>query len=159
MANNQILQQIGESFEQIGKDVVRETVNAPKDIVGKALESLGSGSSKKNANQKGVQATGSSSGAQDASALSEFSQTNSEEVKQAVARAALLELAGGKKQEPSEYEKKQQEEEQKKKEEEQKKKAASMTLKPQSAKRKRGDLFGLKAKKSSTEIGKNVRQD
>ena len=160
MVNNQVLQQLGESIEQIGKDIVRETVQAPKDIVGKALESLGSGSSNKKSGQKATQSSTPSAKAQDSSALKEFSQTDSEQVKQAVARAALSELAGGKKsQEPSDYEKKLQEEEQKKQEKEQKKKAASMTLRPQSSKQKRGDLFGLKAKKSSTEIGKNVRQD
>lgn len=160
MVNNQVLQQLGESIEQIGKDIARETVQAPKDIVGKALESLGSGSSGKKTGQKVTQSNTPTTTIKDSSALSEFSQTNSEEVKQAVARAALAELAGGKKsQEPSEYEKKLQEEEQKKQEKEQKKKAASMTLQHQSSKRKRGDLFGLKAKKSSTEIGKNVRQD
>jgi len=47
MAGNNIFGQIGESFEQIGKDVVRETVQAPKDIVGKAMESLGAGGGKK----------------------------------------------------------------------------------------------------------------
>lgn len=161
MANTgSIINQIGESFEQIGKDIARETVQAPKDIVGKALESLGSGSSSKKAGQKVTQSSTPSNIVQNSSALSEFNQSNSDEVKQAVARAALSELAGGtKSQEPSEYEKKLQEEEQKKLEKEQKKKAASMMLQPQSSKRKRGDLFGLKAKKSSTEIGKNVRQD
>ncbi len=148
-----LINQIGESFEQIGKDIARETVQAPKDIVGKALESLGSGtSSKKAARQKTV--------VNSTSQQAEKPKEDDSEIKQAVARAALSELAGGKKsQEPSEYEKKIQEEEQKRLEKEQKKKTASMTLKPQSSKQKRGDLFGLKAKKSSTEIGKNVRQD
>ena len=157
MAKNQVMQQLTDSFEQIGKDVAREVVQAPKDIVGAALESLGAGSGKK-AGQT-TQAAKSPS-QQDTPAMKEFAGANSEEVKQAIARAALAELAGGKKSnEPSEYEKKQQEEEQKKQEKEQKKKANSMQLQPQSAKRKRGDLFGMKAKKSSTEIGKNTRQD
>lgn len=151
--SNQVLQQIGESFEQIGKDIARETVQAPKDIVGKALESLGSGSSgKKIAGQKTVTTPTLQS--------SEKQSDEEKEAKQSIAHAALEELAGGKKsQEPSDYEKKLQEEEQKRQEKEQQKKAASMTLQPQSTKRKRGDLYGLKAKKSSTEIGKNVRQD
>lgn len=153
MANTgSILNQIGESFEQIGKDIARETAQAPKDIVGKALESLSSGSSNK-------KAAGQNASKQSVQPIEKIS-TERDEIKQSVARAALAELAGGKKQqEPSEYEKKLQEEEQKKQEKEQKKKAASMVLQPQSTKRKRGDLFGLKAKKSSTEIGKNVRQD
>ncbi|MEK7060870.1 MAG: hypothetical protein AAB937_01400 [Patescibacteria group bacterium] len=146
MANTgSLVNQIGESFEQIGKDVVRETLNAPKDIVGKALESLGSGqtSKKKSASQP-----------------IEKPKEEADEAKQSIARAALEELAGGtKSKEPSDYQKKLQEEEQKRKEKEQQKKEASMTLQHQSTKRKRGDLFGLKAKKSSTEIGKNVRQD
>ncbi|MEK7577657.1 MAG: hypothetical protein AAB492_03535 [Patescibacteria group bacterium] len=160
MANaGSIANQIGESFEHIGKDIVSETIQAPKDIVGKALESLGSGSSNKKAGQK-TTTSKTSINPTDTAAMTESGQTNSEEIKQAIARAALVELAGGKKsQEPSDYDKKLQEEEQKKQEKEQKKKAASMILQPQSSKRKRGDLYGLKAKKSSTEIGKNVRQD
>lgn len=159
MANTgSIVQQIGESFEQIGKDVVKETVKAPQDIVGKALESLGSGSSGKKSGQKTTQSP-QASNAKDTTSASESEQTNDEEVKRAIARAALAELAGGKPKEPSEHEKKLQEEEQKKQEKEQKKKAASMVLQPMSSKQKRGDLYGLKAKKSSTEIGKNVRQD
>lgn len=160
MANTgSIVQQIGESFEQIGKDIVKETVQAPQDIVGKALESLGSGSSGKKAGQKTTQSTPQASNSKDTASASEPGQTNDEEVKRAIARAALAELAGGKPKEPSEHEKKLQEEEQKKREKEQKKKSASMVLQPMSSKQKRGDLYGLKAKKSSTEIGKNVRQD
>ena len=94
-----LINQIGESFEQIGKDIARETVQAPKDIVGKALESLGSGtSSKKAARQKTV--------VNSTSQQAEKPKEDDSEIKQAVARAALSELAGGKKsQEPSEYEK------------------------------------------------------
>jgi hypothetical protein len=154
MATNPVIQQMRESFEQIGKDIARETVQAPKDIVGKAMESLGAGSSSKKAGQKTTSPVASSP------AVAEHTNADSEDVKQAVARAALAELAGGKKsQEPTEYEKKLQEEEQKKQDKEQRKKASSMTLQPQSSKRKRGDLYGMKAKKSSTEIGRNVRQD
>ncbi len=159
MAGNNIFGQIGESFEQIGKDVVRETVQAPKDIVGKAMESLGAGGGKKS--QKSTQAKPTAAMPEPGSQAEADAQA-AMEIKKAVARAALQELAGGgqKQKEPTVWEKLKQEEEQKK---EMKKKQAEANKKaslPQvTSKRKRGDLYGMKAKKSSTEIGKNTRQD
>ncbi len=157
MAGNNIFGQIGESFEQIGKDVVRETVQAPKDIVGKAMESLGAGGGKKSPKAPPKQTAAMPEPGSQAEADAQAAM----EIKKAVARAALQELAGGQKQkEPTVWEKLKQEEEQKK---EMKKKQAEANKKaslPQvTSKRKRGDLYGMKAKKSSTEIGKNTRQD
>ena len=42
-----VVKQIIGSFEEIGKDVVREVAKAPTDIAGKALESLGTSSGQK----------------------------------------------------------------------------------------------------------------
>ena len=158
MAGNNIFGQIGESFEQIGKDVVRETVQAPKDIVGKAMESLGAGGGKKSQKAQPKQ----TAAMPEPGSQAEADANHALDIKKAVARAALQELAGGgqKQKEPTVWEKLKQEEEQKK---EMKKKQAEANKKaslPQvTSKRKRGDLYGMKAKKSSTEIGKNTRQD
>lgn len=147
--------QIGESFEQIGQDVVRETVQAPKDIAGKALESLGVSSGKKNPKQQTAQAATPQTPEEQQQA------SQDEETKRAIARAALEELSGKKpaQKEQTVWEKIQQEEEQKKElKKQQNAQAARANLPQPSSKRKRGDLFGMKAKKTSTE-NRNVRQD
>lgn len=158
MAGNTILGQLGESFEQIGKDVAREVVQAPKDIVNNAMESLGVGGGKKSQKTQ----TKPTIPVPEPGSQAEADAQQAMEIKKAIARSALQELAGGsqKQKEPTVWEKLKQEEEQKK---EMKKKQAEANKKaslPQvSSKRKRGDLYGMKAKKSSTEIGKNTRQD
>lgn len=151
---NNIVQQIGESFEQIGKDIAHEVVKAPKDMVGSALESVGvsTGGKKQNKQQ------GSNKGPQTPEEQKVVQQD--EETKRAVARAALEELSGKKKQkEPTVWEKLQQEEEQKNEQKKQQKAASAKASLPQvSSKRKRGDLYGVKAKKTAAE-NRNVRQD
>ena len=157
MAGNNILNQIGESFEQIAKDVASETVKVPKDVVGNAMESLGVGGGKKSqkAQSKPTQP------APEPGSQAEADAQHAMEIKKAIARAALQELAGGgtAKKEPTIWEKLKQEEEQKK---EQKKLQAEANRKANvpsvSSKRKRGDLYGMKAKKTTSE-NKNVRQD
>lgn len=147
---------MGESFEQIGEDVVRETVQVPKDIVGKALETAGLGAGKSSGKKKQAQQ-------QMPPGTPEVAQAPepSDEIKRAVARAALEALSGKpQKKEPSVWERIQQEEEQKKEMEKKRKEAQRMASVPQvSSKRKRGDLFGVKAKKTATETGGNKRQD
>ncbi len=146
------------SFEDIGKDVVKQTVQAPVDIAGKVLESLTGGSVK---GQKQVQ-----SGAEDAGvknldgALGAMEQTDDMKVKKAIARAALEQLAGHSEQKPPSVfeEKKKEEQEKKQAEQEQAKKAALAEVPKMSSKKRRGDLYGIKGK-SSTEMSKNVRQD
>lgn len=158
MANpGSILGQIGESFEQVGKDIVRETVQAPKDIVGKALESLGGSAGAKKPKQQTNTAVPQGLGE---SAEGAAGQQQSEEIKRAVARAALEELSGKKRpKEQTVWERIQKEEEQKKEsEKKQKVQAANQALPKATSKRPRGDLYGIKAKKSSTE-NRNVRQD
>lgn len=146
---------MGESFEQLGKDIVHEAVQAPKDMVGSAMESLGVSSGKKNPKQQKQAVTPQTPEQQQM-------QQQDEATKQAVARAALEEISGkGKQQkEPTVWEKLQQEEEQKKESEKKLKEAsAKQALPAVSTKRKRGDLYGLKAKKASAEMSRNVKQD
>lgn len=138
-----------EELGELGKQIVSEVVQAPKDIVGTALESVGLGGGKKQKSQT-----------KPTQPQDEGEQAHQLDLKKAIARQALAELASGKKQkEPGVWERIQKEEEQKK---EQKKLQADANKKaslPQtSSKRKRGDLYGMKAKKSSAE-NKNVRQD
>ncbi len=153
---NSVLGQIGESFETIAKDVVGEVKQVPKDMVGTALESVGlsTGGKKKpkqhvsNAQEPGVEGQ------------PQTPPGPSEDIKRAIARAALEELSGKKpaQKEPSVWEKLQQEEEQKKEQKKQKAQAAKAQLPAAAPKRKRGDLYGMKAKKTAAE-NRNVRQD
>lgn len=147
------------SFEDIGKDVVKQAVKTPVDIGQKVLESLTGGASTKG--QKQPHPTGESTGASKPDgALGAMEETNDMKVKKAIARAALEQLAGKAQQaSPSVWEEKQKETEEKKKaEQEQAKKAAFSEVPKMSTKKRRGDLYGIKGK-SSTEMSKNVRQD
>ena len=140
---NSIIGQIGESFETLAKDVVDETVNVPKDIMGKVLES--GTSQPKQQKQQAPQ------------------EQKDEQEKKVVARAALEEISGkGKPQqkEPTVWEKIQKEEEEKKNiEQKNKAEAAKQALPKGSSKKARGDLYGMKAKKAAAEMSRNVRQD
>ncbi len=147
------------SFEDIGKDVVRETVKAPVEIAGKVLESLTGGSSMKGQKQAAASSGGEGTKKPDG-ALGALEETNEKKVRKAIARAALEQLAGnaGQKQPPI-FEEKQKEAEQKKQTEEAvAKKAAFAEVPNVVSKKRRGDLYGIKGK-SSTEMSKNVRQD
>lgn len=129
------------SFEDIGKDVVREAVKAPTDIAGKIIESLtGSTGSKGQQNQQ---------------------QQKPEEAKinKSIARAALQQLATPKQQEPTPYEQREKEDREKKElEKREKEKIAMQELPKMSTKKRRGDLYGIQGK-SSSEKSRNVRQD
>ncbi len=154
-----IARQIIGSFEDIGKDVLKQTAQVPKDIVGKALESLGTSGSQKQGQSFGKtqdQQTGSPKDGP----LGQLEQTKDEKIKKAIARSALEQLAGKPKQkEPSVWEKIQQEMEQKKEQQKQQTQQAGQQLTSGKGKRPRGDLYGLKAKKASAEMSRNVRQD
>lgn len=155
-APGSILGQIGESFEAIAQDVATEVKQAPKDMVGSALESVGlSTGGKKNPKQQQQNGAGEP-GVEGQPPLP----GPSEEVKRTIARAALEELSGKKPQqkEQSVWEKLQQEEQQKKEMEKKRKEQSRQALPKSGAKRPRGDLYGVKAKKTSTE-NRNVRQD
>lgn len=133
-----VTRQIIGSFEDIGEKVFKEVVKAPKDIAGKALESLGTSSGKQ---QK--------------------SNPQDEVIKKATARAALEELSGmkPKPKEPSVREKLEMEEKQKK-EMLAKKEADTkrMQLPQTGSKQQRGDWYGLRARQTAAER-KHVRQD
>ena len=139
------------SFEDIGKDIVSETVKAPTDIGEKILESLtGSTSSKGQQGQQQQKPDG---------ALGKMEETNNQQVKKSIARAALQQLAAPQRQEQPEYEQKKKEEEQKKEmDKKQKEKMAAQELPKMSLKKRRGDLYGIQGK-SSSEKSRNVRQD
>ncbi|MDP1722521.1 MAG: hypothetical protein Q8L37_04910 [Candidatus Gottesmanbacteria bacterium] len=149
---------------ELGKNIIREAVAVPKDVVGKAMESLGVSSGKKPQQSRRA---GSSSAGQDQKSgekgpLDPMKAAKDQQAKQAVARAALAQLAGGgqKQKEPGVWERQVQEAEQKKElAKQQQKQASTQQLAAVSSKRKRGDLYGMKAKKNTTEVGRNVRQD
>lgn len=151
-----ISRQIIGSFEDIGKDIVQETAQVPKDIAGAALESLGASSGKKTTNSTQQQ---TSQTTKQQGPLAQMEQTNDEAIKKSIARAALAQLAGPKNEaEPSIWDQKLREEAQAKQMEEQKKKAALGALPVIKGKAKRGNLYGVK-QKASSEMSKNVRQD
>lgn len=156
--NTGLPKQIIGSFEDIGKDVLSQTANVPKDVVGKALESLtGQGGKKQGQGKQVGQPKRDEQGP-----LQEFDKAPDMGMKKVIARAALEWLSGKRppKKEESIWEKQQKE----KQEKEQMAKAQAEIQRKQelpkmSQKRKSGDLYGLKAKTSSTEVGRNVRQD
>lgn len=153
-----VTHQVIGSFEDIGKDIVQEVAKVPKDIAGKALESLGTNSGKRQGQQG---STAAPSYTTKEGPLDQLDKTKDYHVKQTIARAALEQLAGRKpkQKEPSVWEKLQMEAEQKKKAATQQQSYAAASLLPQTAaKRPRGDLFGTKAKQTSAER-KAVRQD
>jgi hypothetical protein len=155
-----VAKQIIGSFEDIGKDVVREITKVPTDIVGKAIESLGTSSPKK---QQTVQAQApSQSGENKTGALKELDDTKDVRAKKAIARAALAQIAGPRQpnKEPSVWERLQKEKEDKANFVKRQVAASLAGQLPKiSGARKRGDLYGIQAKKAGSEIGKNVRQD
>ena len=146
MLNNipgQIISELG----QIAKDVGKQTAKVPGEIAGKALESLGTSSNKP---------------ASTAVAWEQIGAEKDRKVKQALARKALEELAGGKvtrPREPSIWERLQMEAVQKKNVQQREQAAANASQLPQTGSRRPpGDLYGMKAKKTAAE-NKNVRQD
>lgn len=150
----QIISELGE----IGKKVGGEVAKIPKDIAGKALESLGA-SSKKSGFSTPVQKA--PEGGTPATAWEQIGVEKDRKIKQAIARKALEEFVGGKitkLREPSIWERLQMEQEQKKNLQQAQQAAASQSLPVATSKRPQGDLYGTKAKKTATE-NKNVRQD
>lgn len=148
---------------EIGKSIVREAVAVPKDVAGKAMESLGVSSGKTQGQQQkqGQQVQVDQKGGEK-SPLDQLQLAKDQQVKQAIARSALAQLAGGvqKQKEPTVWERREQEAEKKKElVKQQKKQASAQQLPVIQSKRKRGDLYGMKAKKNTAEVGKNVRQD
>lgn len=154
------VRQIIGSFEDIGKDVVREVTKIPKDIGQTAMESLGTSSGKP---QSGHTQSSNIAKGDPGSAMEQISSGGtSPQAKQAIARAALEELSrkNPPPREPSVREKLEQEDRQKTElAAAQAHKVATSTLLQPSARRPKGDLYGIKAKRHGGEIGKNVKSD
>lgn len=153
----QIISELG----QIAKDVGKQTAQIPKDIAGKALESLGASGTKTPGGTVKVQTNSPDMAPK--TAWDKIAVEKDQKVKQAIARRALEELAGGqiqKKREPSIWERLQAEQEQKKQMMSQQTGPGGMSapLQKSSSKRPVGDLYGAKAKKTATE-NRNIRQD
>lgn len=149
MNNQGVPGQIISELGAIAKDVGKQAVQIPKDIAGKALESLGASSGNKPVGD-------------DNTAWSKIGKEKDVKIKQSIARKALEELAGGRvqrKREPSIWERLQAEQEQKKNMLAAQNGPGNMAPLPKStSKRPVGDLYGAKAKKTATE-NRNVRQD
>lgn len=145
------------SFESIGESIIKSTAQVPKDIVTSAVESLGistgSGKKKKKITTK---QTNSQSDAWD-----QIEATNDTKIKETIARSALQSLVSRQlaEKQPDEWDKKNQEDEQKKLMRDQTKRQESLKLRVGSSRRPRGDLFGIRAKRHGSEIGKNAKSD
>lgn len=150
---NAVKQIIG-SFEDIGKDIARETIKAPVDIAGKAMESMGASSQ----GQKGQ--TKPTAQVPTGGAIGEMDKTNDMNAKRNFARQALAQFAGPRQRQPSVHERFEQEKRQKEEAFKQQQSAAKKNeLKPMSFKAKRGNLHGKGGQKANTEMSKNTRQD
>ena len=150
------------SFEDIGKDIVREVTKLPTDIAGKALESLGTASSGQQGQKQGNMVfTGQSDATKPKDNWDSIDGVKDQKIKQAIARDALASLIHRPKQkEPSVWEKLQMDAEKKKElQNQQQVQAHAQQLPVSNSKRPRGDLYGLKAKRNPGEIGKNVKSD
>ena len=143
-----VAKQIIGSFEDIGKDIVREAASVPKDIAGKALESLGSSSGQKVQGQTGI----NSGNPEDSRNLQkgpweQFDALPDKDVKKKMARnalQALLARLASKPKEPTVWEKMQQEVEQKKQmQQQQQVQVNASQLFKTASKRPRGDLYGV----------------
>jgi hypothetical protein len=152
MGNNNLGGQIIGEIGEIAKDVTKQVAQLPKDIVGSAMESLGTPPSSK--------PLVSMSPGGEKTAWERIDGEKDNKIKRSIARRALEELANRqlRKKEPSIWERLQQEQEQKKGMKVQQNAAAAQQLQPSSSKRARGDLYGAKAKTTATE-NRNVRQD
>ncbi len=152
----QIIGELGE----LGKKVGGEAAKVPTDIAGKALESLGVASGKKQQAPPVVKPQGESSTSEEGGAWEKIDSESDEKIKKAMAREALAQLVRrGKVKQPSVWEKKLQEEKEKA-EDQAKEAAAAAQMAPIAVPRgkRRGDLYGLGAKQSS-EKSRNIRQD
>lgn len=151
---------IGE-LSELGKQIGTEAAKVPADLTGKALESLGMSGGKKGQHgspSKSVQMPHERTA--NPTAWESIDQESDIQIKKSIARAALEELIHPKpkQREPSIWERIQMEENQKK-EQAAKKAATQNTIPMPSGKKARGDLYGVKAKRQGSELGKNVKHD
>lgn len=155
-----VTRQIIGSFEDIGKDVLKQTGSVPKDVLGKALESLGTSSAKTQQGQTNVQ-PGQENGQKPNTPVDEFEQAKDRKTKQAIARAALQYLAKKpEEREMSVRERLEKEKQQKEMlEKKQKEEAEKMKLVEVRSHPKRGDWRNVAKKQAGSETSRNVRQD
>ncbi|MFC1646742.1 hypothetical protein ACFL1A_00515 [Patescibacteria group bacterium] len=155
---SKVKSQIIGSFEDIGKDIARETIKVPKDVGQKAMESMGVSTTKSSSSGANVKKSQEEKNADRPPDEWDNIDKASESKKSSFAREALKALvkrSSGK--EASVYEKKIKEEEEKKdfikkqKEKQDKDKLPTMWSKP-----KKGNIYGIKTKQSPTEKAKNV---
>ncbi|MFZ5845564.1 MAG: hypothetical protein ACOY0S_03800 [Patescibacteria group bacterium] len=141
-----IVGQITEELGELGKKVVTETAKVPKDIASRALESLESSPITEESAKAGP--------------WEKFDELKDEEVKRAMARAALAQLAGKPRPKEPPIVERLEQEEREKKEAAAKQAAVAAQMAPIAVPRgrRRGDLYSLSAKASS-EKSRNVRQD
>ena len=153
-----VAKQIIGSFEDLGKDIARETVKAPVDIAGAMLESLGTA---KGTGTKGTPQTPTSPvlNPEKDSSLEKLGKTDDAEVKKKIARAALEQISQKIQKEPTVWDEKNKEEEEKKKREKEQKELEEKQLQKGSQKQKRGNLYGVKQKQSPTEKMVNIKTD
>lgn len=148
------------SFEDIGEQVVRTTVQLPKDIGQTAMESLGVSASTATSG-KSQQPASSSSVDKPKDAWDVIDDVGDKRVKEAIARAALDQFRsrGGGAPKKDMWQEQQEEEAEKKRRKQEAQARDRQTLSAPTSKRSRGDLFGIKAKKFGGEVGKNVKSD
>ena len=152
-----VAKQIIGSFEDLGKEIVRETVKAPVDIAGAILEG---GSRTKSSGKTSQQKQSSAALNPDKnSSLGKFEKSDDVAVKRQIARAALEQLSQKPKQELTDWEKKKKDEETKKNAEKERLEAENKQLKSGTQKQRRGNLYGVKQKQSPTEKMVNVKTD
>jgi hypothetical protein len=158
---------IGEMGD-LGREIIKDTAKAPADLLGKALESIGTSSNPQHAQGGLVQTilggggntseggTGGSGNSQNP--FQQMKQANSQQTKAAIARSALEYLTTPPKQkEQSIFEKQKMEEEQKKEMlKKQNEMQAKQTIQMAKPKPKRGALFAAK-KQSNMEQKQNVK--
>lgn len=153
-----IIGQLSEELAEIGKQVARESAKVPKDIAGKAMESLGVSSGTK----QGQTQVSTLSQPSEIGPLQELAESKDESAKRSIARSALEQIAGiykKKEKEPTAWERIQMETEQKKQLTVLQQAQVTASQLPQiTPKRPRGDFWGVKAKQTSAER-KGARQD
>jgi hypothetical protein len=157
-----VARQIIGSFEDIGRDVARESVKVPVDIAGKALESLGAASQKQGntvLTGTGAPGEGGTGEPKPEGPLEHLGKTDDPTVKKAIARAALAQIAGVTpgEQEQTTWDRQQQEDKERKELETRRAAARQFQLPVIRGKQRRG--MGGVREKAHTEVSKNARQD
>lgn len=148
-----IVKQIIGSFEDIGKDVARETIKAPTELAAKTLESLGMQNGTKGSSGINSGNLADSRNLNKEGPLGQFAQAKDVKTKQTIARAALEYLARKPmSKEPSVWERREAEEAQKKEQVARQAQIAAASQLPNiKSNRPKGDRYGVFAKQTAAE--------